>query len=385
MGTDMSWKRQRLFTPGPTPIPNRVQAAMASPLVYHRGPDFPELLEGLVRDLKRIFPTSDDALILSCSGTGAMEAGIVNCLSRGDRVLVISAGQFGEKWVDLCRAYGVDVQVLEFPWGEPADPSQIKKVLEENPDTRAVLATQSETSTGVLHDIGAMGEVVGETDALFLVDGVSSLVAHPLPTTEWGVDIAVTASQKGLMLPPGMAVITVSSRAWAAAGRSDLPKAYLELDRYRRALSEGRGPATLPVTLMTGLRASLDMMLEQGMEAIWRQHALQAKSVRQAAIALGLSCFAKCPSNALTAIRLPEVVDGLALMESMRTDFGVVVGGGLGDLRGKIIRISNLGYVDDLDILTAISALELGLEKIGYGFTPGSGVGAAAGILREGK
>ncbi len=385
MGTDMVWRRQRLFTPGPTPIPDRVQEAMAAPLVYHRGPDFPAFLTHLIRDLKLVLPTTDDTFLLSCSGTGAMEAGIVNCLSHGDRVIVVSAGKFGEKWVDLCRAYGTDVKVLDFPWGEPADPSRLEKALHQYPDTKAVLATHSETSTGVIHDIEALGRIVGKTDALFLVDGISSVVAHALPTTKWGVDIAVTASQKGLMLPPGLATITISDRAWEAAGRSDLPRAYLDLDRYRKALSEGRGPATLPVTLMAGLRASLDMILEQGMEAIWQQHEIQARAVRGAAQALGLFCFAASPSNALTSIGLPEEIDGLGLMESMRTDFGVVVGGGLGDLRGKIIRISNLGYVDDLDALTAVSALEMGLQKIGWQFQAGAGVGAAEGIIGEGK
>ena len=383
--TDMSWRRQRLFTPGPTPIPDCVQAAMASPLVYHRGADFPDLLEGLVRDLKLVFPTTDEVFILSCSGSGAMEAGIANCLSKGDRVLVVSAGQFGQKWVDLCKAYGLRTEVLEFPWGESADPLRLKEVLKKTPDIRAVLATQSETSTGVLHDIEAMGEMVGETDALFMVDGVSSVVAHALPTAEWGVDIAVTASQKGLMVPPGLAVITMSARARDAASSADLPRAYLDLNKYRASLFEGRGPATLPVTLMKGLRASLDMMVEQAMESIWRGHAIQAESVRRAANALGLSCFAKSPSNGLTSIALPEEIDGLILMETLRTNYGVVVGGGLGPFRGRMIRISNLGYVDDLDVLTAISALEMGLRHLGWAFDPGAGVAAAEAVLLGGE
>jgi aspartate aminotransferase-like enzyme len=358
---------------------------MASPLVYHRGPDFPDLLKGLVRDLKFVFPTTDEVFILSCSGSGAMEAGIVNCLSKGDRVLVVSAGQFGQKWVDVCKAYGLSTEVLEFPWGESADPLRLREALKKDPDIRAVLATQSETSTGVLHNIEAMGEMVREADALFLVDGVSSVVAHALPTADWGVDIAVTASQKGLMVPPGLAVITMSARAREAASKSDLPRAYLDLDKYRTSYSEGRGPATLPVTLMKGLRAALDMIIEQGMESIWRRHTIQAESVRSAANALGLSCFAKSPSSAVTSIALPDEIDGLILMETLRTKYGVVVGGGLGPLRGRMIRISNLGYIDHLDVLTAISALEMGLRHLGWAFDPGAGVAAAEVVLVGGE
>ena len=373
--------KQRLFAPGPTPIPEDVMAAMAEPLVYHRGPDFPAFIQDVVAKLKPVFPTQDDVLLLASSGSGAMEAAAVNTLSQGDRALVIQAGQFGAKWTAMCEAYGVDVDVMDLAWGEAVDPAQVAERLKAHPETRVVFATQSETSTGVLHDVEGLGAVVRETDALLVVDGVSGVIAHPLRTNDWGVDIAVTASQKGLGVPPGVAVMTVSDRAWEVMETSTLPKFYFDLNTYRTALVEGRGPATLPMTLMAGMRASLDLIAEEGIENVWARHARHAQAVRQAMVALGLSIFPKRPSNVLTAVALPEGVDGLAIMADLRTRFGITVGGGLAHLRGRIIRISNLGFVDDLDILTVVSAFEMSLKKVGWSFTAGAGVALAEQVL----
>ena len=375
--------RQRLFAPGPTPIPQPVQAAMAEPPVYHRGPAFPQLLTGVLEDVKTVFPTSYDVLALAASGTGAMEAAVVNTLSAGDRALAIQAGQFGARWGELCRAYEVDVDLIDLPWGSALDPASVAGRLREDPSIRVVFATQSETSTGVLHDIRALGEVVRERDRLLVVDGVSSVGAHPLPADEWGVDVVATASQKGLMLPPGLGIIAVGPRAWEAAARSSLPRHYWDLEAYRDSLAEGRGPATLPVTLLAGFRAALDLIAAEGVEQVWARHARHARAVREAAVALGLTVFAQRPSNALTAIALPEQVDGLALMECLRTRFGIILGGGLAHLRGRVVRISNLGYVDDLDILSVVAALEMGLRHLDWMIQPGSGVAAAQQVLLE--
>lgn len=373
--------RKRLFTPGPTPIPDLVQRSMANTPVYHRGPDFPPLIRGVVSGLKRVFPTGDELFILSSSGTGAMEAAVVNTLSAGDRVLVAQAGHFGARWTEICRTYGMEVETLDFSWGAAIDPDAVGKGLKRDSRIRAVLTTHSETSTGVLHDIEAIGTIVRERDALLLVDGVSSVGAHPLPTDEWGVDISVTASQKGLMAPPGMGIITVGSRALEALERSDLSKYYLDLRQYRVALSEGRGPATLPVTLLAGLSTALNMILHEGLEAVWNRHARHATAVREAAIALGLSLLAERPSNALTAISLPEGLDGVVLMDYLQERHGIITGGGIGHLKGRLIRISNLGFVNDADILTAVSALEMGLEELNWVFRAGSGVEAAEDVL----
>ena len=350
---------------------------MAGPPVYHRGPDFPALLREAVAGLKDVFPTSYDVFVLACSGTGVMEAAVANTLGAGDRALVVQAGQFGAQWTDLCRAYGVEVVERGFPWGDAVDPGVVAEVLRDDPGIRVVFATHSETSTGVLHDVASIGAIVEETDALFVVDGVSSLVAHPLPLETWNVDLAVTASQKGLMLPPGMGFAAVGPRVWKARERCLLPKYYWDLGRYRTSLAEGRAPATLPVTLLEGLRAALQMLCEEGIPRVWARHARHAQAVRQSAAALGLTCFARAPSNALTAIVLPEKVDGLALMEFMRRERGVVVGGGLGDYRGRMVRVSNLGHVDDAGILEAVSALECGLRETGWTFDAGAGVKAA--------
>jgi serine---pyruvate transaminase len=373
--------RSRLFAPGPTPIPDEVQAAMASPLVYHRGPEFPQFIRNLATGLKAVFPTEDEVLLLASSGSGAMEAAVVNVLSPGDRALVIQAGQFGAKWTAICRAYGVEPDVLDLPWGKAVDPADVALRLKAHPETRAVFATHSETSTGVLHDMEALGSAVRETGALLVVDGVSSVIAHPLRTNDWGIDIALTASQKGLGVPPGVAVITVSDRAWGVAESARLPKSYFDLKTYRDAMAEGRGPATLPMTLMAGMRAALDLISIEGIENVWARHARHAKAVRQATVALGLLVFPDCPSNAVTAIALPEHVDGLAIMADLKNRFGITVGGGLAHLRGRLIRVSNLGFVDDLDILGVVAALEMSLQKAGWSFCPGIGVGAVEKVL----
>lgn len=373
--------KQRLFIPGPTPIPEAVQAAMAMPMVYHRGPDFPDLLTGIVEDLQGVFPTSHEVFVLATSGTGAMEAAVVNTLRRGDTAIVAHAGNFGTRWLKLCDAYGIEIVSLEEPWGQPVHPNRVAEALKAHPSARAVFATHSETSTGVLHDIEGMGEIVRETETLLIVDAVSSVCAHPLPAENIGVDVVVTASQKGLMVPPGFAVIALGPQARAASEASDLPKHYLDLDLYRESLEEGRGPFTLPVTLLAGARAALDLVKKEGVESVWARHARQAEAVRSATAALGLSVFAARPSNVLTAIALPDAVDGLDLMAQLRNRHGIVVGGGLAHLRGKIIRLSNLGFVEDTDILTAISALELTLSEMRWSLKRGAGTAAAQSVL----
>lgn len=373
--------KQRLFIPGPTPIPEAVQAAMAKPMVYHRGPDFPDLLTGIVYDLQGVFPTSHEVFVLATSGTGAMEAAVVNTFRRGDTAIVAHAGNFGTRWLKICNAYGIEIVSLEEPWGQPVHPDRVAKALKAHPSARAVFTTHSETSTGVLHDIEGMGKVVRETETLLIVDAVSSVCAHPLPAENIGVDVVVTASQKGLMVPPGFAVIALGPRARAASKTSDLPKHYLDLDLYRESLEEGRGPFTLPVTLLAGARAALDLVKKEGVESVWARHARQAEATRSATAALGLSLFAARPSNVLTAIALPDAIDGLDLITQLRNRHGIVVGGGLAHLRGKIIRLSNLGFVEDTDILTAISALELTLSEMGWSLKLGVGTAAAQSVL----
>ena len=373
--------KQRLFIPGPTPIPDQVQKAMSDPIVYHRGPEFPDLLTSVVNDAKKLFPTNDELFLLSSSGTGAMEAAIVNTLSFGDRVVVAQAGSFGARWKDICAAYSVDVISVDAEWGQSIDPAQVERTLKNEPAIKAVLTTQSETSTGALHDIESLGKAASEHDALFIVDGVSSVCAHSLDTSAFSVDVAMTGSQKGLGLPPGLAVLTFSDNAREASRGASCPKHYLDLTKYRDALAEGRGPSTLPVTLISGMRAALDMVLEEGIEEIWARHAKHARAVREAVWAIGLECFASSPGNVLTAVSLPASINGLELIAKLRQSYGIVIGGGLAHLRGRIIRISNLGFVTDTDIRFVVKALEETLAWMGLRFDRGSAIGAAEKVL----
>ncbi|MBS14001.1 MAG: aminotransferase [Gemmatimonadetes bacterium] len=369
--------KSRLFIPGPTPIPQAVQDAMAGPIVYHRGPDFPELLTGVVEDAKKLFPTQDELFLLSSSGSGVMEAAVVNTLSPGDRVIVAQAGNFGARWTDICNAYGIEVVSVDGEWGTSIGAERIAGELTADASIKAVLTTQSETSTGAMHDIPAIGQAVADHEALLIVDGISSVCAHPLDTAAYGVDVALTGSQKGLGLPPGLAVMTLSQRAAAAAENAKCPRFYFDISRYRASLSEGRGPSTLPVTLISGLRAALDLVENEGIAEVWNRHARQAGAVREAIWSIGLECFADSPSNALTAVSLPESIDGVELMQRLSQSYGAVIGGGLAHLRGRVVRISNLGFVTDDDIRFIVQALEETLAWMGYRFDRGSAIAAA--------
>jgi len=373
LGTPM---RRRLFTPGPTPVPERIALAMAHPIIHHRAPEFEELFVEVNEGLKYLFRTQNDVFTLTASGTGAMEAAVVNTLSAGDRVLVIRGGKFGERWAELCEAYGVEIVSIEVEWGHAVDPDEIARTLEADPEIKAVLATQSETSTGVLHDIETIRERMCGHPALLIVDAVSGMTANPLEFDRWELDILVTGSQKGLMLPPGLAFICLSDRAWAASERSDLPKYYWDLAKARTSLTKRQTPYTPAVSLLVGLREALAMIREEGLENVWSRHARYGRVVRSAVSALGLKLFARAPSNVLTIAEVPEEIDGKALVSRLRSTYGVTITGGQDRLSGKVFRISHLGYVDDFDLLAAISSLERVLADLGWTFEPGTGVAA---------
>lgn len=374
--------KSRLLAPGPTPIPERVQEAMARPIIYHRGPEIAALLRAVIEGLRPVFPTAGgDILLFAASGTGAMEAAVVNLMRRGERALVVRAGKFGERWGDLCAAFGVEVTLLDLPWGTSADPAQVADRLKTDPSIRAVFATQSETSTGALHDIEGIGKAMRGSSTLLVVDAVSSLGAHAIPMEAWGVDCVVTASQKGLMTPPGVGIVTLGPRAWEAVERSDLPKHYWSFKAARAALERGGTPATPATTLLMGLREALAMIHEEGVENVWRRHARHASAFRAAVEALGLKVFAEHPSNALTGALLPEGVDAKNMAERMKSRYGIVVGEGLDRLAGRLIRLSNLGYMDDLDVVGTVAAFEMVLKEMGGAGTLGAGVAAAEGVL----
>jgi len=372
------------FAPGPTPVPDRVVQKMSEPVLTHRSSEFSDLLREVTAGLQHVFQTKNDVLVLTASGSGAMEAAVVNLLSPGDRVLAIIGGKFGGRWLELCQTFGLDVLPFEVEWGKAADPDEIERVLVDQGPFEAVCATHSETSTGVLHDIEAIGRVARNHGCYFVVDAISGLGANELRTDDWHVDIALTGSQKALMIPPGLAFISVSERAWQGIENGKLASYYLSLRRARDSLDKGLTPYTPAVSLLMGLAESLKMMKEIGLEEIYRIHERNAVVTRAAVAALGLVIFAQRPSNVLTAVSMPPDIDGSALLKTIKQECGVTIANGMDHYRGKYIRIAHLGYnVDPSDMLVAVSALEHGLSRHGYDFESGAGIAAAQRVILE--
>jgi len=373
--------RTRLFTPGPVMVPERALLKMAEPIFHHRTPQYETLFSEVNAKLKKLFLTEGDVIVLASSGTGAMETAVVNILSRDDRAVAVRGGKFGERWYEICVAYGIDVIPIDVEWGRAVRPEQIKKALDENPGVKAVFTTQSETSTGVFTDLKVIGEVMRGYDAALVTDAVSGLGVHELRSDEWGLNMVVSGSQKTIMLPPGLGFISVSPNTWGIIERSDLPKYYWDLKKYKKLLARNQNPFTPPVSLIVGLNETLDMILEEGLENMWARHALVAKAMKAGVYALGLELFPKDPSNVLTAIKLPEGLDGGVLVKALKKN-GIFPAGGQESLKGKIIRISHIGYMDNYDILSALSGLELSLKEIGYtSFEPGEAVRAAQKVF----
>ncbi len=376
--------RHRLFTPGPTPVPERVTLRMAEPMVHHRAPHFTQIFREVIQGLKYLFQTHGDVLTFTTSGTGGMEAAVANLLSSSNRVITVEGGKFGRRWTEICRSYGVQVQVIEIPWDQAIDPDQIRTQLRATPQVAAVFLTHSETSTGVATGLEEVARIIREnSDALVVADGISAVGALPLKFDDWGIDLVVTASQKGLMIPPGLAFVALSPKAWVKVRQSDLPKYYLSFLKAKEALEQGTTPFTPAITLFQGLQQSLKMIQEEGIEKLWRRHQLLAKATREGIKALGLEVFAKTPSDSLTAVVIPEGVDGGELMRVLREKYRVTVAGGQGQLKGKIFRIAHLGYYDQLDMVSVISALELTLADLGWRVEVGAGVRAIQRVNAE--
>ena len=372
------------FAPGPTPVPDRVVRKMSAPILTHRSTEFSDLLRQVASGLQHVFRTDNDVLVLTASGSGAMEAAVVNLLAPGDRVLAISGGKFGGRWVELCATFGIDALTLDVEWGTAADPDEIDRILGEQGPFEAVLATHSETSTGVLHDIEALGRVARGHGCYLVVDAISGLGANELRTDDWHVDIALTGSQKALMIPPGLAFISVSERAWQRIEESRQPSYYLNLKRARDSFTKGLTPYTPAVSLLMGLDESLRMMKELGLEEIYRIHERNALVTRAGVAALGLDLFARRPSNVLTSVVMPPGIDGSELLKTIKQECGVTIANGMDHYRGKYIRIAHLGYnVAPSDMIVALTALEHGLGRHGYEFEPGAGVAAAERVIRE--
>ncbi len=376
-------KKNYLFTPGPTPIPHDALLAMAQPIDYHRSEESTALILDVLEKLKHVFQTENDVLFLTSSGTGAMEGAVVNLLCRGDKVIVIRSGKFGERWSEICEAYGIDVIPIDVKWGDSVPPETVETQINENPDAKAVFATLCETSTGALHDIQSISYITQQTPTLLVVDAVSALGADDLQMDNWGVDVVVSCSQKGLMTPPGLAFAALSSRAWEATERSDLPKYYLDYRKAHQRGLEGSVPYTPAITLLTGLQIALNHICADGIRNTISRHSLMASATRNAIKAIGLPLFATSPANTLTSIQLPTEIDGKTFVKMMREKHGITYAGGQGELNGKIVRIAHLGWMNENDIIVAISAFERGLADIGYDMSTGSGVTAVQEIFKK--
>ena len=377
-------KKKLLFTPGPTPIPPEALLAMAQPIDYHRSDAAITLIKDVLEKLKHVFQTENDVLFLSSSGTGAMEGAVVNLLSRSDKVIVIRSGKFGERWGEICSAYGLDVIPIDVEWGHSVEIEAVETLLTAHPDVRAVFATLCETSTGALHDIEAIARLTRVRPTLLVVDAISALAADDLQMDNWGVDVVVSCSQKGLMTPPGLAVAALNQRAWDAAARSDLPKYYLDFRKAHESGLEGSVPYTPAITLLTALQCALNRICEEGIRMTIARHNRLAVATQNAVKALGLSLFAASPANTLTAIRLPSTIDGKAFVTLMRDTHGITYAGGQSQLSGKIVRIAHLGWMNENDAITAIAAFERGLVEIGYDVPLGIGVTAAQEVFSDG-
>jgi aspartate aminotransferase-like enzyme len=377
--------KRYLLAPGPTPVPPEVLLSMAMPIMHHRSPDFLPVLDSAKKGLQWLYQTKNDVLILCSTGTGGMVGAVNNFFNQGDKVLVINGGKFGERWTKICKNYSLDVDEIVLEWGYAVKPDIIEEKLKKNKDIKGVFVQASETSTGVYHDIQRLASIVkGYGNTLLIVDAISALAAHDLRTDEWGIDIMIGGAQKGLMLPPGIAFVSVSEKAWEMAKTSKMPRFYFDFKKERENLAKNQTNFTSPVTLIIGLNGSLKMLQAEGLENVFKRHERLAMTTRKAVQALGLELYAKeSPSNAVTAIMTPPGIDGQAVYKNLREKYGITAAGGQDRARGKIFRIAHLGYVDTFDIITAIAGIEMVLKGMGHPVQLGTGVATAEELLME--
>ena len=376
-----------ILAPGPTPIPPEVLLAQGSPLVYHRGPGFGNLMRDVTGRLRELYRTERaDILLMTSSGTGGLESAVQNVFSPGDEVLVPTAGFFADRWKRLAEAYGLVVRTVEYDWGRRIDPAEVAAALAEHP-VKAVLLTQSETSTGVIQPVQELARVANEAGAMVVADVVSSLGAVPFAFDEWGVDVAVGGSQKALSASPGIAFVAISERAWAAHATSTMPRFYFDWTTYKRFadLPDPENPWTPAISVMQGLHAALELYFEDGVDVALARHRMLSRAVKEGVQALGLDLFGEGLEDnwTVTAIRAPEGIDADTIAERIRSDFGCVLAPGQGPLKGTVFRIGHFGYFSELDIVRGLAALEMTLERLGHPVKRGAAVGAAEGVFQE--
>lgn len=376
--------KRYLLAPGPTQIPPEVLLKMAEPMVHHRNPMFEVVVDEVRQGLRHLFGTGNEVLVFSSSGTGAMEGAVTNMLSPGDRAVVVRSGKFGERWAEICSAYGVECVNIDLPWGDVLDPGAVEKALKENPDAKAVYMQATETSTGTMFPVREVAGIVGKRPGtLMVVDGITGVGVFPLPMDEWGIDVLIGGSQKALMLPPGLAFAGVSDKAWEFNKVSRMPRFYFNWAKERDNLKKNQTNFTPAISLIVGLRESLKILREEGLDNVYRRSETLARATREGARAIGLEIFSKNPSPAVTAICAPEGIDGQAIYKTLWKKYGVTGAGGQDQLKGRIFRLATLGYADKYDVITAVAAIEFALRDLGYAFTMGAGVAAATDCLKE--
>ncbi len=355
--------KPRLFTPGPTPVPEDTLLELARPVTYHRSAEAKAVFAEMSEDLKYVFQTTGPVLTLTSSGTGGMDAAVANCVGPGEKAILLTAGRWGERWKGLLKVYGANTVVVEVPYGQVVTPDMLAAALKQHPDAVAVFCTLSETSTGVGHDVEAFGKLVKDTPAVLVVDGISGLGSMECRTDAWHLDVVVTGSQKALMLPPGLAFVSVSDKAWAKIDQTPVRSFYFDLRKYKKSLAESDTPFTPANTLIKAQRASLKRIRAEGIEHLWARHARMAVACRAGVHALGLELFPQRPNNGLTVITVPAGVDGSATLKALEKQHGFKLADGQDSLKGKIWRLSHMGYCDAFDVLGAVAALELVLAK----------------------
>ncbi len=374
-------RKPRLMTPGPAPVPEDVLLELARPVIHHRSAEAKAVITEVAAGLKTVFQTENDVMILTASGTGAMEAAAVNTVPPGGKAIVLSAGYFAARWGSICKAYGINAVNLETEWGQPVDPEHVANALKQHPDTVCVMGTLSETSTGTGHPVEAIGKVVAQTDAVYAVDGISGVGAMECRADAWGVDLLCVGSQKALMLPPGLAFISVSPKAWAKIDAFDSKSFYFNLKSARKKMKEFDTPFTPAHTLILGLRAALKRIEEEGIENVWKRHKVMSEACQAGIQALGLELFSARPAEGLTAFRVPDGIKDSDIRNPLETRFGITTVGGQDKLKGKIVRVGHMGYMDELDVISGLAALEMVLADLGLDIEPGVAVTAAQRVL----
>jgi aspartate aminotransferase-like enzyme len=377
-------KKYQLMAPGPTPVPSQVLLAMARPIIHHRTPEYEALFAEVRAGLKALFQTEHDVITLACSGTGAMEAAVANTLSAGDTVAVVQAGKFGQRWTEIARTYGLRAIEVTAPFGHTVAPERVAEALRAHPEVRAVLTQHSETSTGVLHDVRAYAAATRESDALLIVDAVSSLGIAPLEMDAWGIDVVVAGSQKGLMLPPGLGFCALSARAWARTAASNLPKYYFDLTAERAYGQRNDVRFTPAVSIVVGLREVLRMLEHEGLAQVFLRHERLARATRSGCEALGLELFARAtPSPAVTSVVAPRGIDGETIVAAYSQAHNITIAGGQGEMKGQVFRLGHMGYAAEFDVIAALAALEQVLAGLGVPVDFGAAVRAAQKIFAE--